>query len=403
MIKRDVFKTLELELNKKQITAIVGARQIGKTTAMKYIFDKISKESVFLSFEDKDVLKLFEDNIKLFIEQYVKPYKYIFIDEFQYAKDGGKSLKLIYDMYWKKIFISGSSKPELAIHSLGFLVGRVSIIEMNPLTFTEFVEYKSPEKIMLLEKNRTTSELKQLQAEFEEFILYGGYPQIVIEINFNEKQKLLKNIVQTYLFREIKEVLGYKENYIFENILKRLALQNGKLCKISNLSRDLNVNWNKLSECVNVLIQTGIIIEVKPFFTNKAKELMKTPKIYFSDLGFVNSLINNFNNLNNRSEKGEIYESFVLQEHTKKEIKIKFWNKQLSEIDFIIEKNDTIIPIEVKSKIKKIPKAIKIFIEQYKITNAYILNETLDQKTKIDNVTVIATNLLNTPHLINNY
>ena len=388
MIKREIFEKLENELSKKQITAVVGARQVGKTTALKYIYNKIKNESIFLTFEDTNILTLFENNINLFIEQYIVPYKYIFIDEFQYAKKGGKQLKLIYDTKYKKIFISGSSKPELAIHSLNYLVGRVSILEMYPLSFKEFVNFKSPEKNILFNKIRPTSDLEQLKAEFEEFIIYGGYPEVVLEPNFNEKEKIISNLIETYLFKEIKDILGFKENDLFENILKNLAIQNGKLTKISSISQNLNVSWNKIKECTNILSKTGITIQVIPFFSNKLKEIIKNPKTYFIDNGFVNGLLNNFNKIQNRSDKGEIYESFILQELIKQDIEPKFWNRQLSEVDFIIEKNNEITAIEIKSKIKKTPRSLKIFIEEYKPKKAYVFNEN-NTKTEIINKTKI--------------
>lgn len=382
MIDRKIFKQLEKELTKKQITALIGARQIGKTTSLKRTFELVKKEAIFLTFDDLEILNLFENNIKLFIEQYINPYKYIFIDEFQYAKQGGKQLKFIYDTNWKKIFISGSSKPELAIHSLSYLVGRISIIEMFPLTFEEFVNYKSPNKKILFSKQRNKQDFEQLKNEFNEFITFGAYPEVVIEKNFEEKKLLLRNIIQTYLFKEIKDVLGFKEHYLFENILRMLAIQNGKLIKKTSLSQNLDLNWNKVSESLAILEKTGLIISIKPFHTNKAKEIVKTPKIYFHDLGFVNALLKNFEEVNFRTDKGEIYESFVLQELIKNNIIPKFWNKQQSEIDFVIEQNQEIIAIEVKSKLKKVPLSTKMFLKEYKTKKVYVLNQETDKKIK---------------------
>src|SRR3989344_7646606 len=116
-----VYRFLEKEirkyLKKKEIIAVVGPRQSGKTTLLKQIFNVLDK-AIFLDFEDRDTLELFSEDLKSFIELYIKKYDYVFIDEFQYAKEGGKNLKYIYDTYKIKIFISGSSSSELSIQGI---------------------------------------------------------------------------------------------------------------------------------------------------------------------------------------------------------------------------------------------------------------------------------------------
>lgn len=378
MIKRDVFEILEKELKNNKITAITGARQIGKSTAMKYIFEKVKNYSRFITFDDVAIKNLFEQNPQLFIEQNVKPYKYLFIDEFQYAKEGGKTLKFIHDTSKIKIFISGSSKPEISIQSLQYLVGRVSLIEMHPLTFKEFVNYKSKEKLVLLNKIRKITELEQLKAEFEEYLMFGGYPDVLLEKNFENKKKLLSDIIGVYLLKEIKDVLKYKESYDFEKLLKLIAVNNGKILKISDLSSDLGINWNKLQEYLTVLTKTNVLIQVNPFHSNKSKEITKSSKYYFHDLGFVNALLNNYSRLELRVDKGEILESFILHELQKQGFACRFWNKQQSKVDFVLEQDGKIVAIECKSNEKNMPKSLKYFELEYSQTKSFVFNLTND-------------------------
>lgn len=381
MIFRDIFATLEEECTNSKITALNGARQVGKSTALKYIYRK-QKNANYISFDNASVKELFETNIDLFIEQYILPYNMIFIDEFQYAKEGGKKLKYIHDLHSKKIFISGSSKPEIAIQSLQYLVGRVSLIEMYPLSFAEFVRFKSPQKAMLLDKPRSISDLTQLRAEFTEYLMFGGYPDVVIEKNFEKKEKILSDLVRVYLLKEIKDVLGYKNSDDFQKLLVILASQNGCLGKISSLSKHLQISWDKLKEYLSVLTKTNIILAIKPFFTNKSKELTKTAKYYFHDIGFINSLLNNFSTIEKRVDKGTLYETFILHELQKKGYEPKFWNKQLSEVDFILEKNANICAIECKSIVSKVPKSLKIFLEEYLVLKSFIFTENFEEKKK---------------------
>ena len=141
-IERDLEKLLFEYRDREEILAVIGPRRCGKTTILKHIASKL-KNSVFLSFDDKSVLDLFEQDIKKFAETYNHKYKYIFIDEFQYAKNGGKNLKFLYDLHHTKMFVSGSSSIDLTINTVKFLVGRVFIMNLYPLSFDEFLRYKN--------------------------------------------------------------------------------------------------------------------------------------------------------------------------------------------------------------------------------------------------------------------
>ena len=387
IIKRKILPKLINELNDKKITALVGSRQVGKTTLMKEIKKK-TKDSEYITFDDLEILDIFENNIKLFIEQYVKKNKILFIDEFQYAKNGGKNLKYIYDTEKCKLFISGSSSPELTINSLQYLVGRVNIINIYPLTFDEYLNYKDVKKVSYLKSTRN-KELNNLKNYFEDYLKTGGYPGIVTSKN---KFEDLKNLIRTYLFKEIKDVLAYKNIHEYEYLMKRLSIQDGSLLNKSSISNDLDINRKKIDELINVLANTYILNIVKPFYKNKSKELIKSPKAYFQDLGLKNALLNNYNDLSLREDKGTILESFVLSQFIRNNIELNFWNwKNIHETDFVFEKDGEVIGIEVKSKLKsaKLTLSMKKFIEELKPSKLYVLNENIQEafiykKTKIE-------------------
>lgn len=400
MIQRTIYQTLVGDLTNDKITVITGARQVGKSTMMKLLFDTVSDKACFITFDDTSLRHLFEENPKLFVEQYVIPYDFIFIDEFQYAYAGGKILKYMYDTTKKKFVISGSSKPEIAIQSLQYLVGRVSLHEMYPLSFKEFVSYKSPQKRVLLEKRRTIGELSQLSPEFTEFILFGGYPDVVKEPDFERKKKILRDLIQVYLLKEIKDILQYKESSSFEKLLTAISLNHGNLVKISNISNSLNIEWHKIKEYIHVLEKTNIVYVVNPFFSNKLKEITKTPKIYFHDTGFVNTHLKNFSQLHERNDGGQLLESFVVHELIKSGHTPHFWNKNMSEVDFIIEKNNTIVGIECKSNQKTIPRTLKTFIDEYKPRNTYVLNLKNDADYVYNTIPVIFMHYINLCYLL---
>lgn len=397
-IQRDIFSTLIEEKTKKQITALVGARQVGKTTLMQEIYTK-TNNSKFITFEDREILKEFEETIDIFIEKYIKGFDYIFIDEFQYAKKGGQKLKFVYDTISNiKIFISGSSHAELAIESLQYLVGRVSIIEIFPLTFKEFLHFRKEEDSIYLTKKRTINTLEKLQPLFKEYLQYGGYPQILLETDESRKETLLKNIVESYLFKEIRDILGYKNSYEFESILRRIALQDTKLLNKNSFSQDLGIEYKKVDEICNVLDKTYIAYLVRPFLKNKIKEQIKAPKMILQDIGFKNSLIKNFSSLEFRIDKGEIYENFVFNEIKRMGITPQFFNEQNRyEMDFVYEKNGKITGVECKSSYTKleINLSIKRFIETFKPSKIIVFNESVDGEVEYKQCRVIFTHYLN--------
>ena len=158
------------------------------------------------------------------------------------------------------------------------------------------------------------------------------------------------------------------------------------------------INYNELSDLtgfkykdllnyMNILEKTFICLRSKPFYTNKRTELVKVPKIFFLDNGFRNIVIKNFQLIKNRQDKGVLYENFVASELIKNNLDIKYWRtKAKAEVDFIIEKNGKIIPIEVKSDLKKpkFTKSFLSFLEKYKIERGLIFSERLfGEKKKI--------------------
>ena len=394
MIFRSYFKEIEEELKKPLITALVGLRQVGKTTLLNYAYEKVKDEGIFLSLDDVTILNHFENDIEFFIEQYVKNYEYIFIDEIQYSKTSGQKLKYIYDKYKKKIMISGSSLPELSIHSLSYLVGRVTVIQVFPLSFKEFLGYKSPQKLNILSSMRKPNQLELLRIEFEQYLMYGGYPYVVLQESRSEKIKALENIVNSYLLKEIREILNFENSIQFENVLKRLALSDGSILNKSNVSQELGINRVTLYKILDILYLTAILYQVQPFLSNKIKEIVKSSKTYICDLGFKNTLINNFNELDLRQDKGEIYESFVLSSLLSMNFTPQFWNfKNESEVDFVLNRNDVIIGIECKSRLNSntLTHSMKKFISKYSPRLFIVFNSSLYSSQIIKDTEVIFT------------
>lgn len=401
-IKRKLETTIREQLKSREILAIVGPRQAGKTTMLKQI-QKSLNNAIFLTFEDFEEMELFDHDIKSFAKKYSE-YKYIFIDEFQYSKKGGKNLKFLYDLYPEmKIIISGSSAIDLTIRAIKFLVGRVFVFNLYQLDFEEFLAFKDTNLANIyLEFKKDFNPLSgktnihtiskivnsQFMRLFEEFIIWGAYPRVVLADSDKDKQLVLKNIYNTYFLRDVKDILGLVDDFKLSKLIKALAIQTGQLIEYNELRVLSDYDYISLKKYLNILEKTFICKMIKPFFKNKRTEIVKNPKMYFFDTGLRNYIMNDFNSLDSRVDTGFLYENFIFNQLDKQEIAVNFWRtKSKAEVDFVVSVNNTVIPIESKSKVHTmtLSRSFCSFLEQYKPELGLVLNTgIMDTKKFVD-------------------
>ncbi|MGM5488944.1 MAG: ATP-binding protein [Nanobdellota archaeon] len=372
-IRRDLEKRIEAFMGEPEIIAVTGPRQCGKTTLVKHLLSK-KKNVNQISFDNQKILELFEEDIDSFIDIHVKGYAILFIDEVQYARDSGKKLKYIYDNHHTKIIISGSSVSELSISSLKFLVGRIIIFNLYPFSFAEFLRAKDPRVSEIFEKGRPAL---PLNTYLEEFIIYGGYPRVVLAKTNDMKKVILENIYSTYLLKEIREIMELSHERELVKLLKALSLQTGNMVVFDTLSQATGFNYQQLQKYLGILEKTFVCKHIQPFYTNKMTELVKTQKIFFFDTGFRNII------LGTSELSGNLYENLIFSELVKKNRGVKYWRtKAKAEVDFIV---DDKIPIELKSKITResITKSFRSFIEKYQPSEGYVLSTDYESTTQI--------------------
>lgn len=408
-IKRDLEELLKKYLDAPEILTVLGPRQCGKTTMLKHISRDLSSVR-FISFEDLDILHLFQEDIKAFADLYLKNYHILIIDEFQYAKEGGKKLKYIYDTYLnKKLIISGSSALELTMQATKYLVGRIFIFNLYPFNFNEYLEYKDKElkynfflqfqsklkgKINKHSENLPNlpeSLCKKLANLMDKFMIYGGYPRQVTTDDTSEKKTVLKNVYTTYLLREIREILHLSSDYELSKLVKTLSLQIGNTIVMSELSNFTNLRYGVLLKHLNILEKTFILRLIIPYYTNKLQELVKSQKVYFYDCGFRNVVIDTFQEIDSRPDAGMLYENLVFSELTKYDILPEFWRtKSKAEVDFILERDNYLIPIEVKYNLQStnLTKSLINFIKKYKPQIAFVVSRDFYGIRKIENTVV---------------
>src|SRR3989338_5868699 len=232
-IPRDLEQKINKYLKIPQILAILGPRRSGKTTLLEHLQEKL-KNCRMISFENQVILDLFDLEIDTFAARYLIPNQTLIIDEFQHAKKGGKNLKYLYDSFPdKKIIISGSSSPDLTIKALRYLTGRCLIFTLLPFNFFEFLKNLPP-----------IPTEKEIKKYFNQYVTFGGYPEIVLTSDIEVKKTLLQNIYSLFFSREVKDFTSLSDDYKLKKLIKALSLSSGnlieyrELCQVSGFDLD---------------------------------------------------------------------------------------------------------------------------------------------------------------------
>ncbi len=384
---RKSLQDVEKYMETKEILGLVGPRQVGKTTSLKYLQEKVTsqgKKSAFITFESLQDRELFETNIELFSKLHVIPNDVIFIDEVQYAKEAGQKLKYLYDTLGKKFVVSGSSS--LDVRDMGkFLVGRINYFKFYPLSFYEYLESVDPSCYQYL-KDAVNNQIStgaysiKLNDYFDTYLVYGGYPRVLESPNDEDKQKVLKDLLDNYVVKDIKGLLGLTTSVELINLAKALSLQLGGLVEYKSLGDLSGFSPQAVKNHLKILEETFVICGLYPYFTNKESELSKNPKMYFWDSGFRNAVIKNFQEASLRMDKSLLLENYVynqLRHDFEDNAYINFWRTGSgAEVDFVVENQGKLVPIEVKSsnvKNREIGKSFFSFIEKYKPSEGYIV------------------------------
>ena len=279
-----------------------------------------------------------------------------------------------------------------------------------PFSFREFLSARDREIFNILPdktgwnlfefeiKNSFGQEINdRLIKLFEEYIIFGGYPAVVLSESNQEKEKVLESIYSKYLLKDIKDLLRLATDSELERLGKFLAGQVGSIIKYQELSNASGLNYKELKKHLNILEKTYIISLASPFFTNKKTELVKNPKVYFKDLGLRDYSLTDFRDFSVRNDIGSMIENYgynllvgIFGGN------IKYWRtKAKAEVDFVVEKEQAAYPIEIKYSSKRIVgKSLFSFIEKFNPPVAVVLTkdyigEEIVNKTKIKFIPII--------------
>ncbi len=388
LYKRQIFEKIKPFIKRKEAILIKGTRRVGKTSLLHLIKNilikdlKISKQKIFFfDLEELDIREDFNDNPRNLL-RYIsdsKGKKYVFIDEIQHLDNPANFLKILVDHYPDlKIFATGSSSLEIKRKIQDSLIGRVVYFQLYPLNFAEFLIFKN-ENFPL---QTTQNQKKQLDRLLEEYLLFGGMPEIVLEQSRKLKKELLKNYINLYVSKDIRNLVEIESIGSFNKLIKVLSGQTGCLLEKNEISNTLGIAFKTLNRYLDILQHTYIIILLSPYFANLRSKLTKTPKIYFYDIGIRNSLLNNFNKIEFRIDKGVLFENFIFLEllsmFGSEDVYFYRTTKQ-TELDFIVESKK--ITIEAKCKKYQNKKVFRVF-DSFKKFNNKIVNLNFNMELK---------------------
>jgi predicted AAA+ superfamily ATPase len=355
-INRSIYKGLSGDISKRFISILIGPRQVGKTFLMRQLAEECLQSGLKVQFhnlEDPDDLRFFSgDEAQLIRQLKNTDADVLFLDEFHYLKNATRIFKVLYDSGMKvKIFASGSSSMEIHKHLKESLSGRFRLSLVHPLFGSELCQLPN--------------------YSFEEFLRFGGLPGLTHETDVADKMALLKNVLQTYLLKDIKALIKEENIRAFNSLLYSLAQNQGQVIAIAALAREVGLSEPAIKHHLELMAQTYVCFPIDSYSRNLANELKKVKKYYLYDTGIRNCILNDYSALDDRPDKGGIIESFVALaaiKQLKVNMELKFWRtRQGDEVDFILLKNRIPVPVEVKYRLPApiVPDGMRKFLQKY--------------------------------------
>ena len=344
-----------IEKLSKQFAAILltGPRQVGKTT----LLQELSHHSrQYISFDDLALRELAKKDPRLFLSQYKAP---LLLDEIQYVPELLPYLKMEIDnqkrpgMYW----LTGSQPFHVMKNISESLTGRVAVLSLLGFSQRE-KKHKIdgiipflPDQSKLFQDNN-----HKLHDDIFQYIYRGSMPALNIE-NPPELETYLNSYLQTYLLRDLRDLSQVTDLTKFTRFIRLCAARTGQLLNYSDLARDADISVPTAKHWISILENSYIVILIQPYHNNISKRLVKTPKLYFTDTGLCAYLTgwSSPKTLMNGAMSGAIFETFVVTEIIKsywnagKQANISFYrDKDMKEIDLLIESDNTLYPVEIK-------------------------------------------------------
>jgi predicted AAA+ superfamily ATPase len=348
-LPRKIYPQLKDHLDKRQTTVLTGMRRTGKTTLLKQLLSDIDSDNkAFIDLQNIQSRNMFNQaNYDLILADIIGEFKlrreekiYIAIDEIQLVRDLPGIMKYLYDHYDVKFMVTGSSSYYMKNLFTESMAGRKRLFELYPLDFGEFLNFKSvrrgdPEDFTKSMFSPTDHE--RLRGYYDEYIEYGGFPEVVLEENAESKKSLLSDIISAYIDLDVQSMSDFRKKDDFYSLIKLLAARTGSRIDYAKLSRISGISKITLQNYLLFLEDTYLIKRL-PVFTHRTEtEIVKARKLYFIDNGLVNALAD--------IDSGSKFENAVFNQLRHKGEMGYYAIKGGREIDFIVGEK---IAFEVK-------------------------------------------------------
>ncbi len=386
-IERKKYNELKQLLEYNEIVVLTGMRRVGKTTLLKRVFDELDTENkVFFDMENPIDRMLFEESDYNNIVKNLSTYgikegekTYIFVDEIQLAPGLISPIKYLYDHYNFKFIVTGSSSFYLKNLFSESLSGRKFIIELHPLDFEEFLWFKGlkidfKESFIDKEKQKSRVLFEKLKPYYNEYLQYGGFPQVVLAGTADKKTRYLNDIFNSYFEKDVKSLSDFKNISSFRNLLLLLIKRSGSKLDVSKIASSLGISRPTIYSYLSFLEQTYFISLVGMFSGSIDREISRSKKVYICDTGFLS--------LFPHIDEGNIFENAVYN-NLKNYGKVNYYqNRHNTEIDFVLPEKK--IALEVKNKaIPQHVQRLKRLSESLNFNEYYVISKEFSDENHV--------------------
>ena len=340
-IRQKQLDNLRRTLAPGKVIVIYGARRTGKTTMLQQFLKDIDEPYLLVSGEDVTVQGYLASQSIEKLSAFIGANRLLVVDEAQKVPNIGANLKLIVDHIPEiRVVATGSSSFDLA-RSVGEpLTGRKTSLKLFPLAQLEIGQIE---------------QRHQTDANLESRLIYGAYPEVVLTNDNRAREQYLREIVASYLYKDVLELDGIRHATKISRLLQMIALQIGKEVSYTELGTGLGMSKNTIERYLDLLEKAFVIQKLSGFSRNLRSEITKNSRYYFLDNGIRNALINNFNPLDLRNDVGELWENYLVMERLKKQEYLLehannyFWRTySQKEIDFVEEREGQLFGFEMK-------------------------------------------------------
>ena len=413
IVERDIHARAVRYLMANEILVLPGLRQTGKSTLAFQLIDHLLKKGIspnrifYFSFDNLSLRQELSASYTFFmkmVERYLGEDVqtsslpiYLFIDEVQKLPGFVEYVKTIYDLRLPvKWILTGSASLELKAQVKESLAGRVLNLAISPFSEREifnvlgfsppdkkelwklFLTGNSPDKkrLMKLEANLLPYKTR-IQRIFEDGLVFGSLPAVVLAADTARKTDLLRNYRETYLDQDIRNLVKEDKLWVYQRVMELLAGRIGDLLNYSNIASELGVTVDTIKRYCILLEKTFILRNLSTYSRNVRNKILKTPKIYFTDLGIRNSLLNltSLSQLERLGQMGMALENMVFErlDTTIKqleigELRLHYWRTRTKEeVDIVVQTPERLLPIEIKSDKRiqtKYLKGLRSFLEK---------------------------------------